>query len=61
MPCSISVASYFSHEGIVKVLLEAGVDVESKDWHSRTPLWYAAQNGHEAVVKLQQSRASSNS
>jgi hypothetical protein len=30
-PSSIMVASYFGHEGIVKLLLEAKADVESKD------------------------------
>jgi ankyrin repeat domain-containing protein 50 len=38
----------------VKLLLETGkVDVDSKDTNNgRTPLWWAAENGHEAVVKL---------
>jgi ankyrin repeat protein len=29
--------------------------VDSKDRYGRTPLWWAMQNGHEAVVKLLQS------
>jgi ankyrin repeat protein len=38
---------------VVKLLLEKGAAVESKDRDGRTPLsWAAAQNGHEAVVKL---------
>jgi len=38
---------------VVKLLLETGeVDVNLKDWDSRTPLLWAAKNGHEAVVKL---------
>jgi ankyrin repeat protein len=37
----------------VKLLLEKGADVESKDrYDGRTPLSWAANNGHEAVVKL---------
>ena len=37
----------------MKLLLEKGADVESKDRHyGRTPLSWAAENGHEAVVKL---------
>ena len=36
----------------MKLLLEKGADVESKDRYGRTPLSWAAGNGHEAVVKL---------
>jgi ankyrin repeat protein len=37
----------------VRLLVENGVDPESKDKTSgRTPLWWAAENGHEAVVRL---------
>jgi ankyrin repeat protein len=37
---------------VVKLLLEKAVDVDSKDSYGRTPLSWAAQNGHEGVVKL---------
>jgi ankyrin repeat protein len=39
---------------VVKLLLETGkVDVDSKDGNDgQTPLWRAAVDGHEAVVKL---------
>jgi ankyrin repeat protein len=37
---------------VVKLLLEKGADLESKDGFSLTPLLRAAANGHEAVVKL---------
>jgi ankyrin repeat protein len=42
---------------VIKLLLATGeVDVDSKDTeYGRTPLWWAARNGHEAVVKLLQS------
>ena len=36
----------------MKLLLEKGADVESKDSYGQTPLWWAAGNGHEVVVKL---------
>jgi Ankyrin repeats (3 copies)/Ankyrin repeats (many copies) len=38
---------------IVWLLLEhKGVDASSQDNHGRTPLWWAAEGGHEAVVRL---------
>jgi ankyrin repeat protein len=36
----------------VKLLLEKGAEPNPKDDYGRTPLWWAAENGHEAVVKL---------
>jgi hypothetical protein len=32
--------------------LRRGAELESKDIEGRTPLWWAAENEHEAVVKL---------
>lgn len=38
---------------MVKLLLaKEGIDPNSKDRHDRTPLSFAVENGHEAVVKL---------
>jgi ankyrin repeat protein len=38
---------------VVKLLLEKGAEVDSKDRkYGRTPLLWAVKNGHEAVVKL---------
>jgi ankyrin repeat protein len=37
---------------VVKLLLEKGAELESKDNNGRTPLSYAAGKGREAVVKL---------
>lgn len=60
-------AAYFGIEGAVEALLEKEVeiaatntdghlkkhtDLDSKDAYDRTPLSWAAGNGHEAVVKL---------
>jgi ankyrin repeat protein len=44
------------HEAVVKLLLDTGkVDVDSKGVDGRTPVWWAAENGHESVVELLQS------
>jgi hypothetical protein len=41
------------YQAVVKLLLEKGAELESKDEdYGRTPLSWAAGNGHEAVVKL---------
>ncbi|KAL8310334.1 hypothetical protein RB597_010258 [Gaeumannomyces tritici] len=43
----------YGHEAVVKLLLATGkVDANSKDEDGRTPLSWAAQNGHTAVAKL---------
>jgi len=36
----------------VKLLLDKGAELETKDDSSQTPLSWAARNGHEAIVKL---------
>ena len=38
------------HEAVVKLLLEKGAELETKDSDGQTPLWRAAGIGHE--VKL---------
>ena len=40
------------HEAVVKVLLERGAELETKDRYKQTPLSYAAAHRHKAVVKL---------
>ncbi|KAK7409434.1 hypothetical protein QQX98_008395 [Neonectria punicea] len=45
-------AAESGHEGIVKLLLEKGANVEAKDDYGWTPLLWAAENGHEGIVKL---------
>ncbi|KAK3334642.1 hypothetical protein B0H65DRAFT_481234 [Neurospora tetraspora] len=46
-------AARYGHEAVVKLLLDTGkVDVGAKDKDRRTALHMAAENRHEAVVKL---------
>ena len=40
------------HEAVVKLQLEKGTVVESKDKYSNTLLWWAMWNEREAVIKL---------
>jgi ankyrin repeat protein len=47
----LHLAAYFGVDDAVRVLLGSN-SPDSKDSHGRTPLSYAADNGHEAVVKL---------
>ncbi|CZR67104.1 uncharacterized protein PAC_17003 [Phialocephala subalpina] len=49
---TLSYAAEMGHEAVVKLLLEKGTELETKDSSGQTPLLYAAKNGHEAVVKL---------
>ena len=48
----LSRAAAEGQEVVVRLLLEKGAELESKDNYGRTPLSRAAENGHEAVVKL---------
>ena len=49
----LSWAAMNGHEVVVKLLLDKGAELETKDTeYRRTPLSYAARSGHEAVVKL---------
>ncbi|KAK5991264.1 Ankyrin repeat domain-containing protein 50 [Cladobotryum mycophilum] len=49
----LTVASYYGHHSVTKLLVEKGADVEAKDSeYGKTPLSWAAENGYEAVVKL---------
>ncbi|KAN0072779.1 ankyrin repeat domain containing protein [Elaphomyces granulatus] len=49
---ALSRAAAKGHEGVMKVLLEKGAELDSKSTNHRTPLSYAAGSGHEVVVKL---------
>jgi ankyrin repeat protein len=50
----LSWAAANGHEAVVKLLVEKGAEMETKDKDSsgQTPLSWAASRGHEAVVKL---------
>ncbi|KAL7804902.1 ankyrin repeat-containing domain protein [Trichoderma aethiopicum] len=47
----LHLAAYFGLEETVRAL-SASHDPDVRDSEGRTPLWYAAQNGHKAVVQL---------
>jgi ankyrin repeat protein len=48
----LHLAAYFGLQRITTALLRNGYDADVKDSYGRTPLSWAAGNGHEAVVKL---------
>ncbi|KAL7781690.1 hypothetical protein V8C37DRAFT_417041 [Trichoderma ceciliae] len=49
----LRVTSYYGHTAVAKLLLEKKEsDIEAKDNDSGTPLLWAAERGHEAIVKL---------
>ncbi|KAJ5469027.1 hypothetical protein N7475_006779 [Penicillium sp. IBT 31633x] len=48
----IHLAAYFGLAGLMIPLINSGHSPNRKDTHDRTPLWWAAVNGHEGVVKL---------
>jgi ankyrin repeat protein len=37
---------------VVKLLLKKGAELKPDDIYDQMPLWWAAENEHEAVVKL---------
>jgi ankyrin repeat protein len=48
----LSFAVEYGREAVVKLLLQAGANLEAKDIFNQTPLSYAALSGHEEVLKL---------
>jgi ankyrin repeat protein len=50
------VAAFEGHEEVVKMLLEAGADVNAKDTEGNTALSLATARGHQEVVKLLKSK-----
>ncbi|KAK4071458.1 uncharacterized protein Triagg1_6119 [Trichoderma aggressivum f. europaeum] len=48
----LHLAGFFGLHKATDTLLELGYSPNERDACNREPLWYAAQNGHEALVKL---------
>ncbi|KAH8780369.1 hypothetical protein BGZ57DRAFT_760450, partial [Hyaloscypha finlandica] len=48
----VHLAAYFGRVEMTMALLESRHDLDSKDTYGRTPLSWAVESGHEAVVKL---------
>ncbi|KAF3062635.1 putative ankyrin repeat protein [Trichoderma lentiforme] len=48
----LHLAGFFGLHKATDILLELGHSPNEVDTWNRQPLWYAAQNGHEALVKL---------
>ena len=48
----LHLAAYFGIQEAAHILLQRWQDVDLSDGYGRTPLSYAAENGHEAVVRL---------
>jgi hypothetical protein len=48
----VHLTAYFGLGEVMITLCENGYDLNIRDTRCQTPLWWAARNGHEAVVKL---------
>ena len=48
----VHLAAYFGLTGVIMALLKSGNHLNTKDGWGRTPLLWAVEQGHEAVVKL---------
>jgi len=48
----VHLATHFGLGGVIMTLVEMGNDPDARDTYGRTPLSYAAENGHDEVVKL---------
>jgi hypothetical protein len=46
------VGSGGGHEAVVRLLLEKGIEADSKDKYRQMPLSWVAAGAHEAVVQL---------
>ena len=53
LPSTLMWAAEEGHEAVVRLLLDRGADIESRDTeYGQSPLSLAARYGHEAVVRL---------
>jgi hypothetical protein len=57
----VHVAAYFGLREAIMALLKNGHDLDTKDNGGRTPLSWATEKGHEAVVKLLLEKGADNS
>lgn len=48
----VHLAAYFGLRNTIMALLKNGHNPDSRNTDRQTPLWWAARNGHEAVVKV---------
>ncbi|KAG9230726.1 ankyrin repeat protein, partial [Amylocarpus encephaloides] len=48
----VHLAAYFGIKSVVKLLLDNPIEADSQESDGRTPLSWAAENGHDAVLKL---------
>jgi Ankyrin repeats (3 copies) len=48
----VHLTARFGLREVMIALVENGYNLNVKDTHQQTPLWWAAESGHEAVVKL---------
>ncbi|CAG8976236.1 hypothetical protein HYALB_00012003 [Hymenoscyphus albidus] len=48
----VHLAAYFGIKSVVQLLLDNAFEADSQDTDGQTPLSWAAENGHETVVKL---------
>ena len=46
------ILAYLGCQELVSKLLAYGLDADAKDFFQRTPLWWAASQGHQTVVEL---------
>ena len=52
MPTPLCMAAESGRTGVVKILLDAGADLNKADRSGRTPLYFAAWSGSKEVVKV---------
>ncbi|KAL0633407.1 hypothetical protein Q9L58_007720 [Maublancomyces gigas] len=50
-PTALHVAAYYGHDGVAKLLLTRGADIEAESTRGN-PLYLATSTGHESMVRL---------